>query len=267
MHRKSQRRRSHQNLVWYLPNHGVYHPRKPEKIRVVFDCNAKFRGTSLNDQLLQGPDLTNSLVGVLARFCQEPVAFIGDIEAMFHQVKVPTEHCDFLRFLWWPDGDLERELEEYRMTFHLFGAVSSPSCANFSLKRAASDGEEQYGTIVANTLRRHFYVDDCLKSAHTEHAAIELIRGVRQTCAEGGFRLTKFICNRRSVPESIPQEERSKEVKALDLDCHKLPIERALGVQWCVVSDASSRTPVPWVTGQWHTFVSATIEIMFTAPS
>ena len=29
---------------------------------------------------------------------------MGDIEAMFHQVKVTTEHCDFLRFLWWPDG-------------------------------------------------------------------------------------------------------------------------------------------------------------------
>ena len=43
--------------VWYLPHHGVYHPKKPEKIRVVFDCSAKCRGTSLNDQLLQGPDL------------------------------------------------------------------------------------------------------------------------------------------------------------------------------------------------------------------
>ena len=121
------------------------------------------------------------------------------------------------------------------MTVHLFGTVSSPSCENFALKRAASGGEKQHGTIVANTLRRNFYMDDCLKSAHTERAATELIRGVRQTCAEGGFRLTKFICNRRSVLESIPQEERSKEVKALDLDCDKLPIERALGVQWCIV--------------------------------
>ena len=52
------------NNAWYIPHPGVYHPMKPEKIRVVFDCSAKFRGTSLNDQLLQGPDLTNSLVGV-----------------------------------------------------------------------------------------------------------------------------------------------------------------------------------------------------------
>ncbi|KAL1277108.1 hypothetical protein QQF64_023781 [Cirrhinus molitorella] len=28
--------------AWYIPHHGVYHPRKPKKIRVVFDCSAKF---------------------------------------------------------------------------------------------------------------------------------------------------------------------------------------------------------------------------------
>ena len=78
----------------------MYHPKKPDKIRVVFDCSAKCAGSSLNDQLLQGPDLTNSLVGVLTRFRQESVAFMSDIEAMFYQVFVPEEQRDFLRFLW-----------------------------------------------------------------------------------------------------------------------------------------------------------------------
>ena len=51
--------------VWYIPHHGVYHPKKPQKIRVVFDCSVEFAGASLNRHLLQGPDLTNNLVGVL----------------------------------------------------------------------------------------------------------------------------------------------------------------------------------------------------------
>ncbi|XP_074606450.1 uncharacterized protein LOC141859501 [Acropora palmata] len=33
------------NKVWYIPHHGVYRSRKPEKIRVVFDCSARFNGT------------------------------------------------------------------------------------------------------------------------------------------------------------------------------------------------------------------------------
>ena len=79
----------HMNNVattWLLPHHPVFHPKKPEKTRVVFDCSAKYRDTSLNGQLSQGPDLTNSLVGVLTRFRKGQVAIMADIESMFLQV-------------------------------------------------------------------------------------------------------------------------------------------------------------------------------------
>ena len=42
---------------------------------------------------------------------------------------------------------------------HLFGAVSSPSCANFALKRTAKDKEGDYSTEVLNTIRHNFYVE------------------------------------------------------------------------------------------------------------
>ena len=98
-----------QNTVWYIPHHGVYHPQKPDKIRVVFDCSATFENTSLNSHLLQGPDLTNMLVGVICRFRKEPVAVICDIEQMFYQFRVSPEHRDYLRFLWWDTEDYTRE--------------------------------------------------------------------------------------------------------------------------------------------------------------
>ena len=87
---------------WYIPHHGVYHPRK-SKIWVVFGCGAQNTGVSLNSKLLQGPDLTNSLLGVLIRL--ERVAFMADRESMFYQVKVPEHHRKFIRFFWWPESD------------------------------------------------------------------------------------------------------------------------------------------------------------------
>ena len=84
--------------VWYIPHHGEYHKKKPGKIRLLFDSSALCDGQSLNQQLLQGPDLTNNLTGVLCRFRQERIAFMCDIQGMFHQVKVNEEHRNLLRF-------------------------------------------------------------------------------------------------------------------------------------------------------------------------
>ncbi|PIK55915.1 hypothetical protein BSL78_07185 [Apostichopus japonicus] len=147
--------------VWYVPHHGVYHPQK-KKIRVVFNCAAKFKGVSLNDKLLQGPDLTNSLVGVLLRFRMEPIALMADIEAMFYQVRVQREHRDLLRFVWWPDGNTDQPLREYKMMVHLFGAVSSPSCANYALHKTADDFGDGFDKRTVEAVKENFYVDDML---------------------------------------------------------------------------------------------------------
>ena len=80
---------------------------------MVFDCTARYKETSLNDQPLSGPDLINSLLGVLLRFRQEPVSLSSDNETMFHQVMVDPNDIDTLRFLWWPEYDLSKEHVEY----------------------------------------------------------------------------------------------------------------------------------------------------------
>ena len=32
--------------IWFLPHHSVFHPKKPDKVRVVFDCAAKYSSSS-----------------------------------------------------------------------------------------------------------------------------------------------------------------------------------------------------------------------------
>ncbi len=224
------------NQHWYIPHFGVHS--KPDKLRVVFDCSAQYRNVSLNDTLLQGPDLVNSLIGVLCRFRKDKVAFMCDIEKMFYQFRVKPEHRDFLRFLWWDNGDFNNHPSVYRMTVHIFGATSSPSCASFGLKQVAKDNEKEFGDDVGDFIRKDFYVDDGLKSLPREDEAIDLIKRTKDLCNKGGLRLHKFVSNSKQVLESIAIEDRSKNVQNVDLKFDDLPIEKALGVEWCVESDA-----------------------------
>ena len=148
--------------VWYIPHHGVYNPHNPDKIRVVFDCAASYHGVSLNNLLLQGPDLTNSLLGVLLKFReeQESLAVMSDIESMFYQVRVCKDDIDCLRFFWWPHGVISGEPQEYRMLVHLFGATSSSAFSNIALHNTAEDNSHLFPTDVCDTIFKNCYVDD-----------------------------------------------------------------------------------------------------------
>ncbi|XP_006815778.1 uncharacterized protein LOC100370012 [Saccoglossus kowalevskii] len=136
---------------------------------------------------------------------------------MFHQVKVPEDDMNCLRFYWWPDDDLSRNPEVYRMAVHLFGAKSSPSCSNTALRRTAIDNNEMFKSDVVNTVLKNFYVDDCLKSYETEADVISMVQDLIEICRRGGFNLTKWVSNSHAVLESVPNEARAKNVKQLDL--------------------------------------------------
>ena len=56
-------------------------------------------------------------------------------------------------------------------------------------------------------------MDDLLKSVNTRDVASKLVDGVKQMCKEGGFHLTKFICNDKEVLPTIPEEDRRQVVK------------------------------------------------------
>ena len=224
--------------VWYLPHFGVYHPRKPDQIRVVFDSSAEFEGVSLNKELLPGPDQMNSLLGVLVRFRQEGVALICDVEQMFHSFYVNSEHRDFLRFLWFKNNNPLEEIVEYRMLVHLFGNVSSPAIATFAMRKTAEDGEEEYGLSAKEFVNNDFYVDDGLTSRPTDEETVELLQNTQAMLATAQLRLHKAVSNSVFVMEALPEEDRGKSIRDLDLQHDSLPTQRSLGVHWDLEGDA-----------------------------
>jgi hypothetical protein len=222
---------------WYLAHFGVYHPRKLDKIRVVFDSSCQTKGISLNGVLLSGPDLMNSLLGVLMRFRHEPVAFIADIRQMFHSFFVREDHRNFLKFLWYKENDPDSEIVEYRMKVHLFGNSPSPAVATFGLRKTATEGEEKFGKDARQFVERNFYVDDGLKSTATPSEAIDLLKRTQQMLADANLKLHKIASNSREVMDAFPTEDRAGDLQNLDLSCDALPMQRSLGVCWNIATD------------------------------
>ena len=108
-------------------------------------------------------------------------------------------------YLWWNNNDLNGELLDYEMSVHVFGGTSSPGCCNYALRRTDVDNAPNYDTKVAETLLHNFYVDDFLKSVESEEIAFQPITDFRRMFGEDGFNLTKFICNRKAVLQSVPE--------------------------------------------------------------
>ena len=68
------------SVVWYLPHRFVINPKKPDRLRRVYDVSAKFMGQSLKDKIYTGPDLLSSLFGVFLRFCEGRIAMAADVK-------------------------------------------------------------------------------------------------------------------------------------------------------------------------------------------
>ncbi|XP_071100525.1 uncharacterized protein [Haliotis cracherodii] len=223
---------------WYLPLFGVYHPKKPNQVRVVFDSSAQYNGVSLNNVLLQGPDMTNSLLDILIRFRKHDVAVMGDIQQMFYCFQVREEHRNYLRFLWYKDNDPNRELIEYRMTVHVFGNSPSPAIATYGLRKTVETGKNTFGEDVEQFVKKDFYVDDGLTSTPNADQAVDLVKRTQQTLQEfGNLRLHKITSNSSQVVEAFQSEDLAKDFKDLNFEENTFPLQRSLGMSWDVKSD------------------------------
>lgn len=205
---------------------------------MVFDSLTRFQDLSLNSVLLLGPDLTNSLIGVLMRFRMESVAVTADIEQMFHCFGVAEKHRNFLRFLWYTDNDPSKPLTEFRMTVQVFGNTPSPAVATYGFRLAAIQAEHSFGKDVREFVERNFYVDDGLVSVPTTQKATDLVHRTKQALmTHGNLRLHKIAFNDPSVMQSFDVKDLAKDLIELDITDDDLPTQRSLGLVWDLQKD------------------------------
>ncbi|XP_066933420.1 uncharacterized protein [Clytia hemisphaerica] len=221
--------------TWYIPHHGVTSVNKPGKVRMVFDAAAQSHGESLNSNLYSGPDLLNSLLGVLLRFRRHRVAVVADIEAMFCQVRFKKADMDANRFLWRDDPKSHKPPDHYKLIVHIFGLTDSPCAATYALQRAAIDQANDYPPEVIKAVLRNLYVDDLLMSYSNATSVKETSHGVISLLNNKGFNLTKFQSNDESVLKDLPTEKLATQPTGIKL--YDKVMSRALGVHWDLETD------------------------------
>ncbi|XP_055623226.1 uncharacterized protein LOC129766664 [Toxorhynchites rutilus septentrionalis] len=211
--------------TWFLPLGVALNPRKPEKVRVVWDVAAKVNGVSLNSKLMKGPDLTASLTAVLFLFRQRQVT--GDIKEMFHQLYIRQQDRQSQLFLW--RDEPTKPIETYVIDVATFGSTCSPCYAQYIKNRNAEEHREEYPNAADAIIKNH-YVDDYLDSQDTPEEVIRLLLQVKKVHQRAGFEIRNWLSNSkdvlRRVGDSIPTLSKNFVVGKEE------GMERVLGIVW-----------------------------------
>ena len=92
--------------IIYLPHHAVVkESSSTTKLWVVFDGSQRSsNGSTLNELLITGPVVQETLYHILLNFRTHRVALTGDIEKMYLQIRVTEEDSKLVRMLWQEPG-------------------------------------------------------------------------------------------------------------------------------------------------------------------
>ena len=136
---------SYKGPIHYIAHHAVWKPSsKTTPVRIVFNSSAHFKGHALNEYWAKGPNVfLNTLFGILIRFRENHVGFIGDVSKMYNSVRIKLldQHCH--RFLW-RNMKFETPPDTYVITRVNMGDRPSGTIASLALRKTAEMRRERY---------------------------------------------------------------------------------------------------------------------------
>ena len=196
--------KKYEGPVHYISHHVVIRPeKKSTPVRIVFNSSATYQGSRLNDYWKKGPDLLNSLFGVVLRFREREVAISGDISKMYHRVRIPLKDQHVHRYLW-RDLEKERDPDTYVKTVLTLGDKPAPAIAQIALQKTAEKNQELYleaAKAIANS-----YMDDLCDSLDTAKQAQKQTEDIDKILETGGFHVKEWISNKTLNQEDSREE-------------------------------------------------------------
>ena len=213
-----------QNIIHFLPHHGVKRDSATTPLRVVFNCSAG--RPSLNDCLNTGPCLLNDLCQVLLRFRLNEYACIGDISKAFLMIQLDEKDRSATCFLWPKNIHEENSpLDIYRFKVVLFGATSSP----FLLNATVAHHLQKFETKTTKEIARNIYVDNVQYNSNSENEMKIFYENSKDIFEKAGMKLCEWETNSNILKEEIIRKSDGRK------NPHKDP--SILGMKWSVSSD------------------------------
>ncbi|XP_062557814.1 uncharacterized protein LOC134222670 [Armigeres subalbatus] len=228
---------------YFLPHHAVMKmDSSTTKLRTVFDASCRSKsGLSLNDVLLPGPTIQDTLVKIIMRFRLPQFVVAADIEKMFRQILVHPSDQPLQRILWRDDPD--SPLKMFQLCTVTYGTNSAPFLATRVLQKLADDEKDKFPQA-AHILRHDFYVDNLLSGSDEESSLAVTCGQLITMLASAGITIRQWSSNSPVVLETIPPELRETSTLR-DLD-HEASIT-TLGLRWEPSTDFLLFKPPHWV--------------------
>ena len=177
--------------VRYVDHHEVYKESTSTPLRIVINSSFKTGNElSFNDILMKGPNVLTNILEILVRWRLYPVAFIGDISKMYHNVLTgPTER--HLRRLLWRECDQDKPPDTYCFNTVTFGDRPA-GCIVVSALKATADMFDYISPEAAKVIQNDSYMDDILSGANSNSEAKALMLSIEKIAEKGSFKFKEF---------------------------------------------------------------------------
>jgi hypothetical protein len=201
------------------------------KFRVVFDASAKTtNGKSLNDIMMVGPIIQDSLVNIIMKFRTHKIAMTADIEKMFRQVLIHPDDQEYQHIVWRESPD--HPIRHFRLATVTYGTAAGTYLSVKVLHQLAQLEMNNY-PIAAKALQKDFYVDDIMSGGSNVQDTLVLQKQLVDILSKAGMNIRKFTCNSKEVLDALPKDQ--IETKFMTFD--KEEGIKALGIFWNPVED------------------------------
>ncbi len=196
--------------VWYVSHLVALNPHSvTTPVWLVWNSSQRFKGLSMNDILLKGPDVLNPIRAVLLRFRKGVYAALGDIKKMYNSVWLVEREVHLHRFLWRDKPD--EDMKEYAITRVNIGDRPAGCIAQLAMRETARLPIFTHLEEECRVLEEDSYVDDILTSHNSLEELVKITQGVEDILKAGGFFLKPWMWSGQSgrwrTVEEIPKKQ------------------------------------------------------------